>query len=303
MAPRISAAGRARARATEPAWVPDDPLFDVFRHLRFRSLSLYDAPEWYDFEYGPYVGERVFYERAAAAYVSPDEAYVELGAGTGRLSVPMARRGHRVHGVEPAAAMRARLLQRLHKEPGLTDAAGAGRHTLEGSTAQRFRGPQDAAMALVAFPFNGILHLHTRIAMRRAFAHVHRLLLERGTRQARFALDMTAPSWEVMAQQELPWGRVDERPHPRSGQRVFSCDRAGFCPRSRVLTTVTRFVSEGERMGVEVTLRQTMWTYQEVQALLGDVGFHIEECLGDVDFSPWRERSPRMLVIARPVAP
>lgn len=48
---------------------------------------------------------------------------VDLGAGTGRMSLALARRGLRVRAVEPAAAMRAQLLGALARNPG----EGAGR--------------------------------------------------------------------------------------------------------------------------------------------------------------------------------
>lgn len=278
--------------------MPAGVLFEPFRQARFRSCPLYDAPEWYDFDYEAYVGERIFYERAADSFVARDEAYVELGAGTGRLTLPIARRGHRVHAVEPAAAMRERLAARVQAVPGL-----ASRHTLEGATAGEFRGPLDVPLGLVAFPFNGILHLATRGELLAAFRRVHRRLRTHGGQTARLALDMTAPSWEVMSQQKLPWGRVDERPHPKTGHRIFSCDRAEFCPRTRVLTTHTRFLPEGAVEGVEVVLRQTMWTYQEIQHALQVAGFRLESRFGDVDFSPLRERAPRMLIVARPCEP
>lgn len=279
------------------AFPSEQPLFDAFRGVRFRSASLYEAAEWYDVDYAAYVGEQPFYSWLSGRYVPEGTAYVELGAGTGRLSIPFALEGFRVHGVEPAKSMRDTLLDRVLGLP-----ASAAEHTLEDAAAHDFQGPDDAAIGLVAFPFNGVLHVMGRGALLATFDHIRNRLLSDGAERARFALDLTSPCWETMAMGIVPWGRVDERPHPAHGRRVSTCDTAVFDAAHRVLRTTFRYVVEGETEGAEITLEQYMWTFPEILSVAKATGFSVEHIFGDVDFSPFSEGKPRLLLClqARP---
>jgi hypothetical protein len=103
-----------------------------------------------------------------------------------------------------------------------------------------------------------------------------------------------------MAMGVVPWGRVDERAHPATGRRVSTCDTATFDSASRVLRTTFRYVIEGEREGAEITLEQFMWTFPEILSAAKDAGFEVEHIYGDVDFAPFHEGMPRLLLCLRP---
>lgn len=257
--------------------------FAAFEQARFRVVDIYDAPEWYDVDYAGYRGEDAFYRLLWKLHGGPTRTYVELGAGTGRLCVPYAREGRRVHAVEPSAGMRRLLVEKAQGMPNLV---------VEAARADDFVGGDGAA--LVAFPFNGVLHLSSRDELVRSFARARGKLGEGG----RFALDLTGPSWEAMMRGGLPWGRFDERVHPTTGARLYTADCSRYDPASRKMTIRIRFLVDGEPEGVELVLVQTMWTWQEILSALDDAGLVPDAMFGDVDLSPFTEKGPRLLVSA-----
>src|SRR5690606_3816953 len=106
---------RHRLSDAREAAVDEDPLERLVRG-RFRRAGLYDDPTSYDLDYAGYNAELPFYRMLVREHVKEGDAYVELGAGTGRLVLPLAREGTRVHAVEPSKAMRKQLLAKLRRE-------------------------------------------------------------------------------------------------------------------------------------------------------------------------------------------
>lgn len=111
---------------------------------------LYDDPQLYDEQYRDYRDDLPFYRRLADDYGAP---LLELGAGTGRVTLALAQSGHRVVAVESNPAMLARARTRL-SEIGLIDRveliAGDMRDLALG---RRF--------PLVLAPFNTLMHALT----------------------------------------------------------------------------------------------------------------------------------------------
>lgn len=268
-----------------------DPL-EAFTAVSYRRAGLYDEPGSYDLDYAGYSAELAFYRMLVREHVKEGCVYVELGAGTGRLAIPFAREGVRVHAVEPSGGMRRALREKLRRE-GPTVAA---RVSVDDGTAASFRAPASGRPTLIALPFNAVLHLLSHDELTRSFTRVRQLIDGDGC----FALDMTGPSWSSMSVGGLPWGRVDERTDPRSGRHVLTCDQTRYDAERRVLESTFRFVEEGAREGLELTLEQRMWTWQEVLYALEQSGFVTERVFGDVDFAPFSEKSPRLLVAALP---
>jgi SAM-dependent methyltransferase len=266
----------------------DSGLPDAFTRARFVETSIYDAPEWYDVDYAGYRAEEAFYRLVCERFVPANEIVVELGAGTGRLTLPLARAGLRMVAVEPASPMRAALVARVAREASLSIDVRAGR-------AQDF--DAGAPAALVMFAFNGLLHMETREALHAAFTHVRGALRDGG----RFAFDVTGPYWDAVALGSIGWGRLDERVHHETGKRVFTADRSRYDASTRTMHVDIRYLVEGADQGVQVALTQRMWTWQELLSALQGAGFRVELLFGDVDLSPFHEGAVRMLACAKKV--
>ncbi|OGQ26432.1 MAG: hypothetical protein A2138_09975 [Deltaproteobacteria bacterium RBG_16_71_12] len=170
--------------------------------------------------------------------------------------------------------------------------AGNAGFTVEDALAATFSPPDTPAVVL--FPFNGLLHLSTRGEVLASFRHVRDVLAPDG----RFALDCTGPYWDAMLFGPTAWGRADERVHPTSGAKVLTCDRSAYHAATRQMRIDIRYLIDGADEGVQIELRQTMWTWQQVLGALEESGFVVEQQLGDVDLSPFDEGSPRLLVCA-----
>ena len=264
-------------------------ILEPFENIDYSAMKeLYDESIFYEVDYRAYRAEIPFYNFVCEHFLR-DGAYCELGAGTGRLLLNINTKNAPLHAVEPAASMRERLLLDA-------DALGIehSRITLEGTKAHDFVGAENE-MDVIAFPFNGILHVHTHKELREVFRHV-RSKLEGGV----FAIDMTMPSYEAMALGVVDWGRVDDRVHPDNGKRIVTCDRTEYDAKTHVLKTLYRFIFEPnpERTGVELFIEQRMWTYPEILKALDDEGFKIEHSFGDVDLKPFEVKSPRLMLVA-----
>jgi SAM-dependent methyltransferase len=96
--------------------------------------------------------------------VAGDGAALELGIGTGRIALPLAQRGVRVHGIDLSAAM----VARLRAKPGSED--------IEVSIGDFATTKADGAFSLAYLVFNTIMNLTTQdeqvACFRNAAAHL-----------------------------------------------------------------------------------------------------------------------------------
>jgi SAM-dependent methyltransferase len=120
---------------------------------------------------------------------------LELGVGTGRLALPLARTGIEVHGVDASPAMLARLAER----PG-----GEAIRAWVGDMAElRLDGAPPFALVFAAF--NTLCNLPAAAAQARCFARVASLLAPGG----RFVVEMFVPG-DVVDEHAIEVARVDD---------------------------------------------------------------------------------------------
>jgi SAM-dependent methyltransferase len=133
----------------------------------------------YQLQYANYRDDILFYARLAERLNA--NRILELGAGSGRVSIPLARRGFNITGLEPSLKM---------LEFGRENAA------LEGVSVNFVQGDArdfklDQQFPLVIAPFNALMHLYTVLDQDRALDCIKAHLEPGGV----FAFDVYTPNF------------------------------------------------------------------------------------------------------------
>lgn len=214
---------------------------------------------------------------------------LELGCGTGRVLLNLARRGHQVTGIDNSPEMLARLRAKLE--------AASGRHLAQPprivqAGLEDFDLPERFQLALM--PFNTFMHLLTQEAQLDVLARIRRHLAPGGL----LALDLANPGEAYAAQEQ---GLTLERSFAdgeRSVQQFSSIalDRAAQLARITWIYDSTAPDGSIQRSIVPLTLRYTFGA--EMRLLLERSGLALQHLYGDYDRSPFTDGAPRMLVLA-----
>ncbi|MGH2921916.1 MAG: class I SAM-dependent methyltransferase [Gaiellaceae bacterium] len=233
------------------------------------SASPYDAiSELYD-PWSRSVTEDVgFYVAEARKAGGP---VVELGVGTGRIAVPIAKRRIRVIGVDSSAAMIETCRQRARD-------AGVEIDLRLGDLRDPPVDPGEGVRGALC-PFRSYLHLPDDAARRQALASVHALLSPEG----RLVFDVFAPKPDDVAETHGRWLEREPGIH----------ERAEWDEELRTLTLSVRGPAGATTMSLA-------WiSHDEWHALLTEAGFEIEAVYGWFDRSPYRGGEDMIFVARR----
>jgi SAM-dependent methyltransferase len=234
-----------------------------------RSAHLYDL-----FDAKPNVA---FFGR----YAEKAGEVLDIGAGTGRIAIPLARQGLKVYAVEPSPAMRKELEDRLREEHGLQE-----RITLVAGNAQSFALERAFPAAFLSGSFDHLLDDEERLA---ALRNIRRHLAPGGYLVFDVFLGLMEDSSLSPAGVVRVGGREIRRfvggrvlPEQRKETRlVFEIYRDG--------ALVERIE---ERSLVGITSRQA------IHRLLGLAGFVVHQEWGSYDWKPFEERDALLIVEA-----
>ncbi|HEX5468813.1 MAG TPA: methyltransferase domain-containing protein [Gaiellaceae bacterium] len=197
---------------------------------------------------------------------------VELGVGTGRIAVPVARAGIHVIGVDDSEGMLAVCRARA-REAGVSD-------LVELRTGDLRRPPVLERVRLVTSPFRALLHLESDEERLRALRAVYRLLLSGG----RFVFDVFAPSMEDVEETDGRW--LEREPG--------IWERADWDLERRILTLAVR----GE--AGETAMRLAWRAPEEWRALLERAGFEVIAAYGWFDRRPYEGGEDTVWIARRP---
>jgi SAM-dependent methyltransferase len=197
---------------------------------------------------------------------------VELGVGTGRIAVPVARAGVHVIGVDDSEGM-LDLCRARAEESGVAD-------LVELRLGDLRRPPVPERVRLVTCPFRALLHLGSDGERLEALRAVY-LLLEPG---GRFVFDVFAPSMEDVEETNGRW--LEREPG--------IWERADWDLKRRVLTLAVRGES-GE------TAMQLAWrSPEEWRVLLERAGFEVDAMYGWFDLRPYTGGEDTVWIAGRP---
>lgn len=234
------------------------------------SDAHYGDPCYYSSAYRNRHHDVAYYSALAVENGGP---VLEYGCGNGRISLPLARAGLQVTGVDRSQPMLADLRAKLRAEPR------AVRQRLRLHCRDMRALSLRRRFPLVLCTFNTLLHLYTRQDFEQFFARVRRHLV---TRRGRFVFDTTMPDPDELRRdpsRSYGWPRFR---HATSGEIVSYRERFQYDPLRQVLLVTMEFEPRsrpGARWVTPLTHRQLF--PQELEALLHYNGFRLLDLHGD----------------------
>ena len=257
------------------------------------AKATYDTfvADYYD--YVPVVASRRdvdFYVGAARSYGEP---ILELGCGTGRITLALAKAGNRVTGLDLSERMLARCNEKL---AALPTEVRERVHLIQADMT-RFDLGEKAHLVIIPFrPFQHLLETQQQIA---CLECVHRHLAPGGTLIVDFFQTDPRRMHDPVFHQEsdaiqeftLPDGR-----RVRMRDRIVALHRAEQRNDVEMIYFVTHPDGRQERLIFAFTVRY-FFRY-EVEHLLARCGFRVAALYGDFDRSPLADTSPEMIFVA-----
>lgn len=220
-------------------------------------------------------------------------SYVELGFGTGRVGLEVARAGKDVIGVDKSEAMLAVAREAVKKLP-----PSAGQVTLCHADMRDFILPLREKARLIAIPFRSILHLLTLEDVEECLRHIHFSLAPGG----KLVFNVFVPDPQITAERHnRPLLRSDYV-DPSSGRRTILWELDLYEPVEQRLTiyAITEELDEND-VAVRRKYRKLALRFmypQETRYLLEKAGFRIAALYGWFDRRPFGPDSREAVWIA-----
>lgn len=218
---------------------------------------------------------------------------LELGCGSGRLLLPLARAGHRVTGVDNSPAMLARAQTRLAAEPERVQQ----RVTLLAADMTQFDAPANT-FEWAILPYNTLMHLDSA-QMSAALARIHRGLAGNG----RLFIDLINPAAMAATPNDRLLTLENTFTDPKTGHIVVQQSSSQLDDDAQTLRITWLYDASPPAGGpILRTIAQADYHYlypHQLELLLHDVGFRLLSLSGGYDGEPYTEESERLLVLAQ----
>ena len=285
------------------------------------SREHYADAALYDYEYRRRRADVTFYRELARRRGA--DRILELGAGSGRVTLPLARDGHAVVALDQSEAMLARLRARIARLP----APVAERITPVTGDLRTFSVAGRFPLAIAAF--NVLEHLYTRGEVTACLQRIAAHLAPGGV----FAFDVQLPdlAW-LLRDSTKRWART-RFTDPTTGRAMFYSTNHDYDPVSQI-ALIRLYYEPADEPGREspglpgrpgrvstapathsvdrdrrrpaavrvVKLSQRKFFPAELEALVAHAGFRVLERYGDFSFRPLDGTAESQVLVCEPVA-
>ncbi len=265
MSPR---AARNKSQQSAPGLTADD----LGQAGDVGALAHYADPAYYDRTYAKRVEDVAWYVEQAERTGGP---VLELGAGSGRVTLALAGAGIDVTAVDLSRPMLRALEDKVSEDPALR-AKVSLKHADFASLSLRRRFP------LVIAPFNVVLHLYSLEEARSFFRTVQKHLAPKGV----LAFDFSIPQPADLCLDPNKRYRAPRFRHPSTGQLTRYAERFEYDPLRQLLVVWMEFFPEDGSPGWTVPLTHRQFYPLEMRGLLEAAGFTAIEYFGDFGDEP-----------------
>lgn len=264
-----------RTKDRAPVFHPDEAkMRETLRHALSRGTAEHyaDAAQ-YDHEYRRRRDDVAFYLEVARRHAGKGPI-LELGCGSGRLTVPLARAGYRIVGVDASRPMLAQARTRIAR----LGAEAAARVELVAGDFRALRSSVRGRYPLVICPFNAFQHLYERSDVERFLAGV-RASLAPG---ALFVFDLMNPDLGWLSRDpNRRWARTRYKDPVSGAQMIYSTQIVYDSPLQIAFMTVFYERADGKGRARRTLLTHRHFFPRELEALLHYNEFEIVRRDGD----------------------
>jgi SAM-dependent methyltransferase len=266
-----------------------DDLVDAGAREHYTDAALYD------YEYRRRRADVRFYKELAHKRLGDGGRILELGAGSGRVTIPLARSGHEVVALDSSPAMLARLRARV---AALPDAA-ARRVTVAAGDLRSF----DVAgrFPLVIAAFNVIEHLYTRGEVAACFARVAAHLAPGGA----FAFDVQLPDLAWLVRDPTKRWAKTRFTDPATGRAMLYSTNHVYDPVGQIALIRLYYEPADGGPGPSriVRLSQRKFFPAELEALVAHAGLRVVERYGDFSWRPLDDSAESQVLVCEKATP
>lgn len=241
------------------------------------SREHYSDAALYDYEYRRRRADVGFYRELARKRLGEGGRILELGAGSGRVTIPLARAGHEVVALDTSPAMLGKLRARV---AALPSAVSRRITTVEGDLRDFDVGKK---FPLVVAVFNVLEHLYTRVEVDACLRSVARHLSPGGA----FAFDVQMPdlAW-LLRDPSKRWAKT-RFTDPTTGRAMFYSTNHDYDPVGQIaLIRLYYEPVDGKGPTKIVKLSQRKFFPAELEALVAHAGLRVVERYGDFAWRP-----------------
>ena len=249
---------------------------------------------FYDWENAQTLGRRdvAFWQRIAA---EADGEVLELGCGTGRITVPLLKHDIDVVGIDRSAPMLRRAIARARRASSRESRAPSRESRAPKFVRADIRDLpfKRGRFSMVLAPYGILQSLIRERDLSEALASVARVLKRGGT----FGIDLVpdVPNWREYR------NRVQLRGRAAGGARLTLIESVRQDRRRRLTTFTQRYrVTRGGRTVThpfELTFRTL--SVRQMASRLRRAGFSVENVLGDYRGRPWDSRADVWIILAK----
>jgi SAM-dependent methyltransferase len=222
--------------------------------------DFYFDPALYDASFGAREEDLAFYLGLTRRLEGP---LLEIGAGSGRVTLPLARAGVSVVAVDPSRAMLDALEERLRLES--PEVAARVQIVQADATALALARP----FSLILATFNVVGHFETHDELTRFLRAMHDHLTPGGT----LIFDALGPDEDELMANPTEAFELDPIDHPSTGETLEAVEHISYDPESRILTATTTYTSVSSGKSFSVPLRVRQWFPEELRTLTQSAGY------------------------------
>lgn len=246
---------------------------------------MYDrfAP-FYDLEYGHKDNDLHFYLESAKKYGSP---VLEIGVGTGRVAIPLAKSGIQIFGIDNSSEM---LKTTKRKMKNL----GVNKKNIQLYHAEMKNFSLQQSFPLCIIPFRTFLHNLNLSDQMATLTCIHQHLRENGV----LAFDLFVPLYNILAQKK--WhDRIDEYELAEDNSGVSIDINVIHNFKNQLLTIQNVYNKERGTQKERIEMQYRYIFRHEMELLLRLCGFHTDFVFGGFENQKYNYFSGIMVFIAR----